>query len=286
MKRKRIFLFIALLVVGLPFLSAQNTARIQQLQAELNQMTADFSAGKITAQEFQRRAVEIQQEMQREQQAWANSQQAETRRMEQTSPSFSDAQMRRLLELHDQHNMLKAKQNEGRLTSADERQAEAIVREIEQIWSPFRDLPRENMINIGLQQEELEKQLKKLWPGAAPGWPSATGEDSYVTRAQLGPFRQAAGTRASYSIGRFTFNGPVVSYRFYQSNANAQIFQDLRRQIEASIRQPMEQRSSNSYYAWHLMRGSNVDGWEIWLSFGANDGVVNLSLNYGHDYQD
>ena len=255
MLRKSILLAIFLIIFGLPIAFTQDTARLQQLSKEIEQLTADFQAGKITPQEFQKRALELQNQ--------SNAAATGVRQgMEQASAAYkyTDTQMRRLLEIYDQHNMIMANLNEKRITEADAtRQTEPLKREIEQINAPFANLSREQSINISNQSAELEKQLKQIWPGAIMGMPPLKGafpnderDRNYMEVGKFTrPIRQAPNTKASYDpIGSNSFGRVIHWYDIYQTGPGATwaALEDLKRHIESDTGKTMERRPDGLGY--------------------------------------
>jgi hypothetical protein len=77
--KKGMFLIMALLALGLTAVYAQNDADIKAMQ----QLTADFQAGKITIAEFQRQVEAIQQRMTADMQAEAQNNQRQPQQQAQ-----------------------------------------------------------------------------------------------------------------------------------------------------------------------------------------------------------
>jgi hypothetical protein len=276
MLKKTIIFTVILLAVGLAVVSAQDTARLQQLAREIEQLTADFQAGKITAQEFQRRALEMQNQITAENQ---NMQQS----MEQTSSSFkfTDVQMRRLLELFDQNNRIKAQQNEGRITEVTaNRQLEPIKREIEQIQAPFKNLSREQSVNIGQQTEELERQIKQLWPGNNLGMPP----NDFFQRRNIPQLTISEGLRVSW-------NGESRGFSIYINGADERLLEQYRREIETKVGGTMQRANFNDYsllptdglnYALDIPDGSLPNGsfpeYSVRLTLGLKTNWVDYTI--------
>ena len=274
---KKSFLIIALLTVCLFTVSAQDTARLQQLEREMTQLTADFQAGKITLQQYQQRAAAIAQEIRTASSASASAatsaRDAREQQIEQASAPYryTDAQVRRLTELMDQGKSIETQEYEGRITKAQAEQRYApIKREIDQIYAPFKDLSSDQSLNILRQQEAIGAEIKKLWPGAAPGWPRADEDIGYVKVFNLSrSIRQAPGTRASWSrYGTLWFR--IYGYAIFQTGANPTTMEDLKRQIESITGKPMQRLvdtglfvvgSQNGYYLEYQFNEPNENGW-------------------------
>ena len=298
MLKKSLLIFVALLTVGLSTVSAQDTTRLQQLEREMTQLTADFQAGKITAQQYQQRMTAMMQEFQTASNATAN---AQRQQIEQASSAYryTDAQMRRLLEIYDQSNMIMANYNEKRITEADAaRQTEPLKREIEQINAPFANLSREQSAILGNQSAELEKQLKQMWPGAIMGMPPLKGafpnderDRNYMEVGDLTrPIRQMTNTKASYSCLRGL--GRIVAYDIYLTGtgANQAALENLKRQIEAATGKTMErnQRGDGYYLEFIDNRTKEVEPPIRYFSQHAltlRDGTIQYQLYDGaYDY--
>jgi hypothetical protein len=240
MNKKHVFFAMVFFALVLAAVSAQDAAKMRQLEQELNQLSADFSAGKITTPQFQQRAQAIALEMQA-------AQSAQVQRIEQASSPYSltDAQVRRLVELMDQGKSTQAQENEGRVTKAAAEQRYAqIQREIDQIYAPFTNLTPEQTANLARQQQDIETQVTKLWPNHIPGWPAA---ESYVRLMGLrSGLRQAANTRASWYGKQFhspytsTDGTRVVQIAQTGAGANQAALEDLRRQVEAATGKTMK----------------------------------------------
>jgi hypothetical protein len=288
---------IILVVIGLimvPQIFTQDTSRLNELTKQMEQLSNDFQVGKITAQQFQQQALVIQEEMQaaaqsirQETQRQVRSGEAENQRLSQTTPSFTDVEMREILDLRDRYNKVIVQFNEGRITEAEAaRQTEPIQKEIDRIYAPYKNLENEMLYNIGIQQAELDEQLNNLWPGATLGWPPASGERNYLEVSGLSrPIRQAAGTRASYSSRRSSAFGPIIHYWIYQTGANQTAFDDLKRQIESITGQEMEKmpqsRASNGYRLFVLRKVDN-DGTHWYYSHEIileNDGTITYGVD-------
>jgi hypothetical protein len=237
---KNALFVIIILMIGLTSVSAQNIAQLEQ---ELNQLTAEFSAGKISAQQYQQRAVEITQKMQA---AVLGTQQ----QLDQSSQSysFSDTEVRRLTSLLDQSKRLSAQLNEGRISEAEaQRQSDAVQREYDSIYAPYVNLQRENLQNIAQQQKEIDDEIARLWPGAILGWPA----DSVFTDRTWPVLRQPSGTWASYSID--VFEGadakPVRDkIILYLNNASETDYQNLKRQIESGNGATFNENNGHTMY--------------------------------------
>jgi hypothetical protein len=273
MLKKIITLAFALMVVGLAVVPAQDTTRMQQIARELEQAAADFAAGRINAQQFQQRANTLNQQME------------DARRViERSGASLSQAPLQRIETLLDQDKSLEAQFNEKRITEADyTRQANAVRNELNQIIDQVKGSP-----SAAIQYAEVEGRIKKLWPGSIPGWPSATVEGG-INYLEIGglnrPIRQAAGTRASYNIGRTTFSAPISSYIIYQSGANQAAFDDLKRQIENITGQTMErmdQTGGLNGYRLYVLRKVDNDGTH-WYHYHeiilGNNGTISYVVN-------
>jgi hypothetical protein len=237
MSKKFILLVIVLLAVGLVLVSAQTAQEmeaINRLQADVEkrmiQALEDMQAGRITAQEYQRRSGAMQQEMREA-----------VERILQGGSTFTQAQLRRIEELHEQAKVLEAQANEGRINRIEaERQVSAISAEIEQITSPLLSSAK------AMQQlRPIEDIIKARWPGTSAGWPLPEGERGYQPVTGVGPLRQASGTRASYSYS--VVGDSIYEYNIYQTGATVAMLQDLRRQIEASLGITMENIGTNRY---------------------------------------
>jgi len=206
-------------------LMQQQQQRAAELTRQLEQATADFSAGKITMAEYQRKVTEIQNEI-----AKMNSQaQTAQQQAAQSGASFSQAQLQRIEALLDQNNNLEAQYNDRRITEADyTRQMTALRNELNQITAPFKGSP-----SAAIQYAGVEERVKKLWPRAKPGWPYGQGQNRFIEAFEYGPFTQSRGTRASYSIVS-NFVGDVV-YDLFITQTGGQpdvVFREMKNQIE------------------------------------------------------
>ena len=271
--KKTIFLFVAFLIVGISVVPGQDTARLQQLARETEQLAADFQAGNISLQQFQQRAAELNQQVE-----------AARRSYDSSGASFCQAQLQRLETLFDQDKSLESQYNEGRLSEADYSiQINAVRNELNQIIAPFLSSP-----SAAIQLSEVEEKIRKLWPGDVLGWPPTTvnGDRSYLEISGLSrPIRQAVNTRASYSFSRSTFNSPISGYTIYMSGANQAAFDDLRRQIESITGQTMEkmsQQSASNGYNLYVSKNVDADGthWYHYheIIFG-NSGTISYAVN-------
>jgi hypothetical protein len=90
------------------------------------------------------------------------------------------------------------------------------------------------------QQQQLEQQEaeRKLYPGDTRGWPSSAWLRNAFD-AKLSSLKQPAGTNASYD---------KESSTIYLTGANANTFQELKKQIESALGSKME-GSGNSFEA-------------------------------------
>ena len=220
MLKRSILMTIIILVIGLTIANAQDTTKIQLLEKEINQLSADFQAGKINAQQYQQRMLEIQNEMR----AAATAQQTQRDQVLQTSPSFNTAQLQRLETLMNEEKRINAQLNEGRITRTVAEQRIIIVQEeVNQIVTPFA-----NSRSASNQIYELEEKVRRLWPGLVLGWPA----DSIFLDRKLGILRQPAGTWASYSIRPADSRPHLDSFILYLNNASESDYQNFRRQIE------------------------------------------------------
>jgi len=285
-------------------LMQQQQQRAEQLTQEMNQLQADFLAGRITLAQFQSRVALLQNEI-----ANMNTQaQVARQQAEQSGASFSQAQLQRIETLLDQDKSLEAQNNERRITEADyTRQATAVRNELNQITAPFKGSP-----SAAIQYAEVEERIKKLWPGTIAGWPPTVGafprdsEDrSYLEVGDLNhPLRQGANTRASYypraRIGGIF--GFIASYRIFQTGANQATLEDLRRQIESATGKTMQRvtrtsgdggvtyQEANGYYLEFIdsRTNTNTSGLRYWSthSIFLEDGtleyqVSDSSFDYG-----
>ena len=235
MIKKSIFLIIVLLISSLVVVFSQDIDAIsrimQQYQPQMDQLAADMQTGRISAEEFNRRTNALRQEMA------AAIQQAQT-----ASPTFNQAQLQRLEELFERAKVVEASFNESRITQDEyDRQGAAISGEIAQITKPLEQSP--SALN---QIGDIQKKMNERWPGVHAGWPPAEGERGYRPLSGVGPLRQAAGTRASYSY-ETTLGGKIYSYLIYQTGATSAMLQDLRRQIEITLGKTLESTGTNSF---------------------------------------
>ena len=289
MLKKNVLLVLSLLLFGLVVASAQDTTRIQQISREMEQVQADFIAGKITPQQLQQRLSELSQQMEAARSSF-NSQGA----------SFSQAQLQRIETLLDQDKSLEAQFNNGHISEASyTQQANTLRTELNQIVEPFKGSP-----SASIQYTEVEEKIKKLWPGSIMGWPPNEGafprderDRSYLEVGDLNrPLRQAPNTRASYSPttrigGAFGFIG---GYRIFQTGANQAALEDLRRQIETATGKTMgrNQRGDGYFLEFIDNRSNNRDDnrryWSTHSITLKNDGTLeyqvrDTSFDYGTD---
>ena len=256
---KRIFtLVIALIVVGLVVISAQDTARMQQIAQEMEQVQADFIAGKISPQQLQRRLTEL------------NRQLEEARRsMASTGPSFSQAQLQRIETLLDQDKRLLAQFNEKSISEASyTQQATAVRNELNQIIAPFSGSP-----SATIQYAEVEEKINKLWPGQILGWPP----DSVFTERNWPVLRQPAGTRASYSLGSWTDDTGrrpnLDDFLLYLSNATEADYQNLKRQIETGNHGTFNEDNGHTMYIEYEVSANGTHMYHN-HNIGLNNGII------------
>ncbi len=251
MCNKHIMLFITLLAIGLMLVPAQDMERVRQLEQEMKQLSLDFSAGKITAQQLQERFAAIQQELQQQ----GRQQQEAQQNLRSQGASYSQAQIQQIETILDNHKHLEAQFNEHRISGAAyTEQAEQNSRELRRIIEPFADSNA-----AALQYYEAEERVNRLWLGSVLGMPPEKGafpnddrDRSYLEVGDLShPIRQAPNTRASYSPlragGAFGF---IARYTVYQTGAGANqaALEDLRRQVESATGHSMERNTRGTGY--------------------------------------
>jgi len=274
--KKIIILVIAFLVIGFSAVYAQSANDSLQ---KITSLVNDFSAGKISQDEYLRLLQVYQDEYQKAVLEEANRAAAPAQREAAASSTYTQAQLNRIEELYVQWKRLQAGFTEGRVTRADyERQYPPIEREIDSITAPLK-----SSANANRQLLNINESLEKRWPGTFAGWPQADAENGYRTATKkpgdnfggIGPLRQGAGTTASFSYMRD--NVSFSSYTIYQTGATAQTLADMRRQIEAMTGQTMafvSTRSAPDHYAVTIpvskTTQGQVYGWDIRL-FPEND---------------
>ena len=231
---KRIILIFMTLFMCAVFLRAQNYDAIAELQRMAEQLSQDYFSEKISLEEFQKQFNELSSQMS-----------PVIRYMEQSSPSFSDAQARRIEELMDQSKYLEMQFN-NKLIGEDYFAVRSgiIKQEQDLIIRPF-----ENSITAQRQLSEISQAISSRWPGTIAGWPPAWGKDSVGELCGLGPFFQSEGTRASYSYGKHSVFEPVSIFSIYQTGADEKVFMDLKNQIERAAGKPPVYRGNDSYSA-------------------------------------
>ena len=225
---KRIFVILILVSAG--FLYGQST--IYELQQKADQLSQDYFSEKISLDEFQSRLDELSRQMQ-----------PLLRQMEQSSPSYSGAQVKRIEELMDQSKQIEMEFNNGLINeNFFSVRSQLLQQELDIIIKPI-----EYSMTAQKQLTEINRTISGRWPGTTAGWPPAFGSDSVGELCGLGPFFQSAGTRASYSYGKHSVFGSVSIINIYQTNADAQVFQNLKNQIEKAAGRIMQFYGNESY---------------------------------------
>lgn len=251
MFKRRFILIMALLIVGLTVIFPQDYDRIGR---ELEQLSKDFQAGKITAQQYQQRAAALQQEM-------------------LAGPSITASQLQRIEALLEQDKRLEAQFNEGNITEeAYKQQSTATRNEINQIFTPFR-----NSASAQLQYKEIEDRVNTRWLGSIIGWPSNT-----VFLDRTWPvLRQPAGTGASYSIQQFVGEDarPVLdSFTLYLNNATEADYQNLKRQIENGIGSTFNEQNGHTMYVFFQINENGTYQY-YYHNIGINNGIIRYHRN-------
>ncbi|MCL2479027.1 MAG: hypothetical protein FWF22_05970, partial [Treponema sp.] len=221
--------FILILVIPLLFctflLSAQGQGQdsYAQLQSEMEELSSQYFAEKISFDEFQKQYTELNLRMQ-----------SVFRTMELNSPSFTDDQMSRIEELLEQSKELEARHNNQQINDEYyDTNNKVISQEMEFLTTPFA-----NSVTAQKQLEDINQKIAERWPGSKAGWPPAFGKNSIGELCGLGPFFQGEGTLASYSYGIHSIFEPVSIYNIYQTGAGDNVFQDLKNQIEKAAGKP------------------------------------------------
>jgi multidrug efflux pump subunit AcrA (membrane-fusion protein) len=202
MLKKIIFLVIALLVVGLAFVSAQDMAKLQQLQAELEQIQARANArgGSFTPQEVQR-MNEIQNEMMQAAGIGGSA-------MQGSSPNAFEQQF---------FDMEQRALQQG--------QQEQQVRQ--------QQLQRE-------QQQRREEYIREH-TGTNRNWPVASVYTSRFNISELRqPSGTTASYNTDESRNAKTGSVLLMGITIYLHNATDNAVQDIKRQVEAATRKTME----------------------------------------------
>jgi len=271
MLRKNIFLVIALFAMVtaiLPQVQAQDMEALMRIvehyQQLTRQATADYEAGRITFQEAIRRSEQYSLEMQ-----------AAIQQAQQASPTFTQAQLQRIEDLLEQSQVLQAQYNEGRINQTEfNRRSAPINDEYERITKPLIDTSLAAQQQIG----EIGNRIKQRWPGANAGWPQADTDNGYRTATGIGPFRQASGTRASFSYSVVHGGGAFSNYTIYQTGANEQMFRDLIRQVETVTGLTMKMTDTNGYQVWVRNPQRRYLAWSVGVSLSGDT----LTLYFGY----
>jgi hypothetical protein len=247
--KKILCLFIFIMAFGISTF-CQDKTKIDQIQKQIEQLVNDYMSQKITADVYNEKLAELQNDLKTALDAGTDSHPVDRKRLEL---------------LWDQYNILTATRNGKKIAEAEyAAKAQPLAEEIKILEGNNKPLSAANFAIVN----EARENIKKLWPGSIPGWPPAEGKDSIKELIGLGPFIQSAGTRASYSFTRNGFNGPVNSFTIYQTGVIENTFQDLKNQIERIVGKPMENSSSitKEYY-------------RIWVPNPGRDGTgINLDL--------
>jgi hypothetical protein len=211
MLKKGIFFVIVLLVVGLTVVSAQDMAKLTQLQTELEQIQAKANTrgGSFTPQEVQR-MNEIQTEMM--QAAGIGGSAFNSR-----GPSALEQQFM---------NMEQQALQQGTQQSAQRQ------RELQQ------------------QQEAARVEYIKEHTGENRGWPAESlYTKRFNISALRQPSGTTASYEKDESKNSKTGNITLSGITIYLQNATDNTVQDLKRQVEAATKKTME-GSSNDFSLW------------------------------------
>jgi hypothetical protein len=247
---KKIICLVIYITVLAGSIFGQNQAKIDQIQKQIEQLFNDYTAKKITADVFNQRLAELQNDIKAAFDEGTDSRPVDGKRLEL---------------LLDQYNTLTASHNDKKISDTEyAAKAQPLADEIKILEGNGKPLSAANYAIVN----EARENIKKLWPGSIPGWPPSEGKDSIKELIGLGPFVQSAGTKASYNFTRNGFNGPVNSFSIYQTGAVQTVFQNLKSQIERITGKPMEKVNSIT-----------GDFYRIWVPNPGRDGTgINLDL--------
>lgn len=261
---KKYIIILGLLLFAVCSATAQDKARIAEIEKQMKELGQDYFAGKITVEEYKRREAELQKEFISALDAGTDSRPVDGKRYEQ---------------LYDQYYTLTASHNAGKIGDAEyQAKAKPIADEIEALQGNGKPLSSANTAIL----VEAGKNIKKLWPGSTPGWPPTDGDNGTRTLCGLGTFSQSPGTRASWSFTRFTFNGPVNSITIYQTGGDtAAVFADIKRQIEAATGGAMRVVSNGVYRIWVQGPVEGSAGFNLNLS--QRNGWVEFEITKQHE---
>ena len=276
---KKVFFLIVLAVMLLSVVNAQTAQqqqRIAQLEQELNQLGTDLEAGRITVAQFQRRATEIQTELQNIYNQANTTQQQNN----QSGTTFTQAQLQRIEVLLDQSKTLEADRHNGRINQTQyDRQINTINQELQSIYNTVTSPMART------QLEEVEKRIGAIWPGAQPGWPTTQNWNMLNEHFGCGSFTQSRGTKASFTINYSRTRGLSDFFIFQIGGNQDTIFREMKNQIERNTRgKVLSITDRNDYYGVEIIMPGSVpdnNGWYFIIGIGVSkrDNGVSLSVS-------
>ena len=181
-----------------------------------------------------------------------------------------------ITDIHEQKKLLELQLHNGRISGPEMgRLIAPIQKEIEQFTDSIQ-----GSLEKAKQIGSVASIVETRWPGAYAGWPHADGEKGYKTVTGIGPFRQGAGTRASYSFFQQFGTGNIISFTFYQTGATASTLSDLKQQIEKVMGEPMVAKDSpDSYNGWRptlKYDDYGSSGWDVDLTLRGDKLVLDI----------
>jgi hypothetical protein len=157
---KKALFVIIILMIGLAFVSAQDTAKLEALERELEALEAKVDRGQMLTQREIQRIQEIQQEAMMEAMKAAGP-------YGNLIPQFQQQQ----------------NQNAQSMSVEDIQRQQQATQQFQQ------------MLQQGERQEQQRQNEAQMYPGETRGWPSA----SIFSQCSMPALRQPAGTNVSYT---------------------------------------------------------------------------------------
>ena len=246
MIKKSVLLLVIFFVVGLTFAYAQDIAKLEQLQKELEQIETRVEArgGQATPQE-QQRLQQIRQEIIQAAGPYGGMMQQQTQQSTRQSPTDANKQAADI-----ERQVKQQEQNQQQALQAQQKQRE---------------------------EEERRQREAQMYPGDKRGWPPNA---AFTDLSLKTPVKQPNGTKASYNS--YQDNNKWYNITIYLTGGNSQtVMQDLIRQVEASTGKKMA--AYDSYYSMGMppvIKG--YTGISVAISL-ADDGAVEFSIRHVAD---
>jgi basic membrane lipoprotein Med (substrate-binding protein (PBP1-ABC) superfamily) len=240
--KKILVLAIAFMVIGLTVVSAQNNARLQQLQNEAQQIAAKFQRGQTLTPAEQQKLIDLNVEMIMLQAPGTTREQATAmaQQMMQQSGAMSPQQVddnRRLFE-----------------------QGQELQRQNEQAARQEQQQQQEQQRFLETQQQQQQAKL----PGETAGWPRTARLRDFG----LSNLKQPAGIQPSYD----DFGGKT-GLTLFMTGANANTLQDVKQQIETAFKKHMS--GSNNQYQIQVSAATRTTG-AIWLNLRLEENQITI----------